>query len=75
MIFLKPVITGKFSPFTENLLVPVNEILYRTIIMIHEEIELKGTSTPGPGLSGYLRYFLPSRQASVLKFFLGPPGH
>jgi hypothetical protein len=27
-----PVITGKFSPFTENLLLPVNEILYRTII-------------------------------------------
>jgi SpoVK/Ycf46/Vps4 family AAA+-type ATPase len=27
-----PVITGKFFPFTENLLLPVNEILYRTII-------------------------------------------
>jgi hypothetical protein len=27
-----PVITGKFSPFTENLLLPVNEILYQTII-------------------------------------------
>jgi hypothetical protein len=26
------VITGKFSPFTENLLLPVNEIIYRTII-------------------------------------------
>jgi hypothetical protein len=26
------VIIGKFSPFTENLLLPVNEILYRTII-------------------------------------------
>jgi hypothetical protein len=33
MIFQNlPVITGKFSPFTENLLLPVNEILYRTII-------------------------------------------
>jgi hypothetical protein len=30
-----PVITGKFSPFTENLLLPVNEILYRTIITNH----------------------------------------
>jgi MFS family permease len=29
-----PVISGKFSPFTENLLLPVNEILYRTIITI-----------------------------------------
>jgi hypothetical protein len=27
-----PVITGNFSPFTENVLLPVNEILYRTII-------------------------------------------
>jgi hypothetical protein len=26
------VITGNFFPFTENLLLPVNEILYRTII-------------------------------------------
>jgi hypothetical protein len=26
------VFTGKFSPFTEHLLLPVNEILYRTII-------------------------------------------
>jgi hypothetical protein len=30
MIFQNlPVIAGKFSPFTENLLLPVNEILYR----------------------------------------------
>jgi hypothetical protein len=27
-----PVITGKFSPITENLLLAVNEIIYRTII-------------------------------------------
>jgi hypothetical protein len=33
LIFINlPVITGKFSPFTENLLLPVNEIIYRTII-------------------------------------------
>jgi hypothetical protein len=32
------VITGKFSPFTENLLLPVNKILYRTIITIPRAI-------------------------------------
>jgi hypothetical protein len=38
LIFINlPVITGKFSPFTENLLLPVNEILYRTIITKHRE--------------------------------------
>jgi hypothetical protein len=35
-----PVITGKFSPFTENLLLPVNEILYRTIITRSNAINL-----------------------------------
>jgi hypothetical protein len=28
--------TGKFSPFTENLILPVNEILYQTIITINK---------------------------------------
>jgi hypothetical protein len=42
MIFQNlPVITGKFSPFTENLLLPVNEILYRTIITNCDQLRQK----------------------------------
>jgi hypothetical protein len=43
-----PVITGKFFPFTENLLLPVNEILYRTIITMRvQNIKIFRTFTKG----------------------------
>jgi hypothetical protein len=42
-----PVITGKFFPFTENLLLPVNEILYRTIITNYTH-HAEGQFNPNP---------------------------
>jgi hypothetical protein len=50
LIFLNlPEITGKFSPFTENLLLPVNEILYRTIITTPDSLAGQSRRAVSPG--------------------------